>query len=70
MAGCRRCCRQSDLAGRDPLYEAIQALKPFAEFAALIEREHPGWDHDGYGITGNLTMAPFRRARAIFDDHQ
>jgi hypothetical protein len=53
--------------------EAIEALEPFAAFAAHVEREHPGWDHDQYrtrmcdGLCSQFTfeMSAFRKARAV-----
>lgn len=56
--------------------ELEEALKPFAVYAALVAREHPGWDHDAFvvglpdayarGIDAN-TLGPFRRARAAYE---
>lgn len=45
-----------------------EALKPFADYAERIARDHPGWDHDGFSFSlpdeGAPTMREFRAARA------
>lgn len=46
------------------------ALKPFVEFAAFVEKEHPGWYHPTfYWNVGKheMTMAPFIKARAALN---
>ncbi|MGX7709154.1 hypothetical protein [Methylobacterium sp. Gmos1] len=46
--------------------EAIEALKPFADFAQDLTDTHPGWDHDAFPLfvaeDVELTLAPFRAA--------
>lgn len=52
---------------RAKLAEAREALEPFAEFAEMVAKEHPGWDHDDFEFVGpgyTIKFAPFRRARA------
>ena len=45
--------------------EAARVVGPFAKFAEMVVKEHPGWDHDAFGITDDLNMKPFRAARAF-----
>ncbi len=43
------------------------ALRPFADYADLATREHPGWDHDEFKVPVPdfvFRMAVFRAARA------
>ena len=44
-----------------------EALKPFADFAGFVERQHPGWDHDKFEfhIEGMPRMDAFRQARKV-----
>ncbi len=54
----------------DEILRLRTALAPFADFAARIAKEHPGWDHDSFwlGDSCPLTMAPFRTALAVLKD--
>lgn len=51
------------------LQAALDALEPFASYAAMVAKDHPGWDHDAFQtpLAGNpnFRMAAFRRALAI-----
>lgn len=54
---------------RDSLIaEMREALRPFAKFAEVIEREHPGWYHETFGFGEpplDRNMRDYMRARSI-----
>lgn len=49
----------------------IAALEPFASYAAMVAKDHPGWNHDRFetGLAGNpgFRLAAFRRALLFVD---
>lgn len=49
------------------------ALRPFADYAARIVKDHPGWDHDGFSFqlpgVGAPTMREFLCARETMAPH-
>ena len=55
----------------DTIDGLIAALEPFANYAAMVAKRHPGWDHDRFetGLAGNprFRMAAFRRALLLVD---
>lgn len=56
--------------------DLVAALEPLANFASLIARKYPGWNHDAFPILRagqyqdevRLTMKPFRAALAALKD--
>lgn len=50
-----------------PMSALRAALKPFADYAERIAKDHPGWDHDAFDFQlpdCGPTMRAFRAARA------
>lgn len=54
--------------------EIAKALRPFADYAEYVAREHPGWDHDQFTIDVEQprlpTMKEFRAARAALTAYE
>ena len=62
----------------DEIERLRAALKPFADFAEMVEREHPGWYHERFAWAvsnavrepAQLYMGQFMRAREALSVEQ
>jgi hypothetical protein len=50
-----------------------KALEPFVDYAQMVAKDHPGWNHDWFTLglpDSDMTMAPFRNARAALSEYK